>query len=244
MITALQLPAGSRGLDAGCGIGLQCLQLAEEVGPAGHVTGLDVSAEMLDYGREMVKETGISERISFKEGDINNLPFDENTFDWVWSVDCVGYGPWDTQKLLKELVRVLKPGGTLAIAAWSSEKLLPGYPRLEARLGATAAGMAPFIQGKNPALHFHRALGWLRELGLKDARAQVFAGSVHAPLNDDIHQALKELFDMRWPDIASELLPEDLVEFQRLCRPDSPDFILNLPDYYAFFTYTMFRGKK
>ncbi|TET97077.1 MAG: methyltransferase type 11, partial [Dehalococcoidia bacterium] len=42
-IQALQLPRGSRGLDAGCGIGLQALLLAEAVGPAGHVTGLDLS---------------------------------------------------------------------------------------------------------------------------------------------------------------------------------------------------------
>ena len=243
MVKGLQLPAGSSGLDAGCGIGFQCLQLAEEVGPAGRVTGLDISAEMLDYGREMVKEAGLSERITFREGDIANLLFDDNTFDWVWSTDCVGYGPWDTLKLLRELVRVIKPGGIVSIAAWSSEKLLPGYPRLEARLGATSDGIAPFVHGKNPALYFQRALGWFRELGLKDCRADVFAGSAFAPLTDEIRQALSELIDMRWPNVASELSAEDRAEFQRLCQPDSPDFILNLPDYYAFFTYTLFWGK-
>ena len=83
MVRALQLPKGSRGLDAGCGIGLQCLLLVNEVGFTGHVTGLDVSAEMLDRGREIVKEAGLSERISFQEGDVANLPFDNNAFDWV-----------------------------------------------------------------------------------------------------------------------------------------------------------------
>jgi ubiquinone/menaquinone biosynthesis C-methylase UbiE len=244
MAKELHLPAGSRGLDAGCGVGLQCLQLAEEVGPAGHVTGLDISGEMLDYGREMVKKSGLSSRISFREGDIARLPFDDDSFDWTWSVDCVGYGPWDTIKLLKEMVRVVKPGGIVAIAAWSSEKLLPGYPRLEARLGTTSSGIAPFVHGKDPALHFYRALGWFHELELREVRAKVFAGSVHAPLDDNVRQALKELFEMRWPDVASELSPEDWSEFQRLCRPDSPDFILNLPDYYAFFTYSMFRARK
>ena len=92
MIKALQLPEGSRGLDAGCGMGLQSLLLAKDVGLTGHVTGLDVSAEMLDHGQEIVKEAGLSERISFQEGDVTNLPFDNNTFDWVWSADCVGYG--------------------------------------------------------------------------------------------------------------------------------------------------------
>jgi len=243
IIQALQLPAGSRGLDAGCGVGLQCLLLAEEVGLSGHVTGLDISAEMLDYGRGMVKKAGLSERISFQEGDVANLPFDNNTFDWVWSSDCVGYGPWEPLPLLKELARVIKPGGIVAIAAWSSELLLPGYPRLEARLGATSAGIAPFVPGKPPQLHFLRALGWFRELGLKGPKAIVFADSVYAPLDDEVRHALAALFDMRWPNVAPELSPGDLAEFQRLCLPDSPDFILNLPDYYAFFTYTMFWGK-
>jgi len=244
MVRALKLPKGSRGLDAGCGIGLQCRLLAGEVGLSGHVTGLDLSAEVLERGREIVKKAGLSERISFKEGDINRLPFDDSAFDWVWSADCVGYGPWEPLPLLKELARVVKPGGIVAIAAWSSEKLLPGYPRLEARLGATSAGMAPFVQGKKPERHFLRALGWFQELGMKEARAKVFADSVHAPLNHDIRQALTELFDMRWPNAAPELSADDLAEFQRLCLPDSPDFILNLPDYHAFFTYTMFWGNK
>jgi ubiquinone/menaquinone biosynthesis C-methylase UbiE len=243
MVRALQLPEGSRGLDAGCGIGLQCLLLAAGVGPSGHVTGLDISAEMLEYGREMVKAAGLSERISFKEGDVHKLPFEDNAFDWAWSTDCIGYGPWEPLPLLKELARVVKPGGIVAIAAWSSENLLPGYPRLEARLEATSAGIAPFIQGKKPQKHFLRALGWFQELGLKEPRAKAFADSVCAPLSDEIRDALVALFDMRWPNVAPELSSDDLAEFQRLCLPDSPDFILNLPDYYAFFSYTMFWGK-
>lgn len=243
MVRALQLPRGSRGLDAGCGIGLQCLLLSEEVGITGHITGLDVSVEMLDYGRELIKKAGLSERISFREGDVTNLPFDNNTFDWVWSADCVGYGPLEPLPLLKELARVVKPGGIVAIAAWSSEKLLPGYPRLEARLGATSDGIAPFIQGNKPELHFLRALGWFNELGLTELRAKVFADSVCAPLSDEIRKALLALFDMRWPNVAPELSPDDFAEFQRLCLPDSPDFVLNLPDYYALFTYSMFLGK-
>ena len=56
-IQALQFPSGSRGLDAGCGIGLQTLLLAEAVGPAGHITGLDLSPEFLDHAEEMVEES-------------------------------------------------------------------------------------------------------------------------------------------------------------------------------------------
>jgi len=125
-IQALQFPMGSRGLDAGCGIGLQALLLAERVGPAGHITGLDLSPELLVYAKDIVKEAGLSERISFRQGDVNTLPFDDNTFDWAWSVDCVGYTPIEPLPMVKELARVVKPGGSVAVLAWSYEKLLPG----------------------------------------------------------------------------------------------------------------------
>jgi demethylmenaquinone methyltransferase/2-methoxy-6-polyprenyl-1,4-benzoquinol methylase len=242
-IQALQFPLGSRGLDAGCGIGLQAMLLAKTLGPAGHVTGLDLSPEFLTYARDMVKKAGFSERVSFQEGDINELSFDDDTFDWAWSVDCVGYAPIEPFPLVKELERVVKPGGRVAILAWSDEKLLPGYPVLEARLNATSAGVAPFVKGNKPESHFLRALGWFRDAGFKEQTARTFAGDAHAPLTDDLHSALTAVFQMRWPGVESELRQEDWAEYQRLCLPDSPDFILDQPDYYAFFTYSMFHGK-
>jgi len=242
-IQALQLPLGSRGLDAGCGIGLQALLLAEAVGPEGHVTGLDLSPEFLVHAEKTIMKSGLSKRISLQEGDIKNLPFDDNTFDWAWSVDCAGYAPLEPLPLVKELARVVKPGGCVAILAWSSEKLLPGYPLLEARLSATSSGMAPFVKGKSPELHFYRALGWFREACLEEPAAQTFAGSAYAPLTDNLHNALTALFQMRWIGVEAELTKEECAEYRRFCLPESPDFILNHPDYYAFFTYSMFHGK-
>jgi demethylmenaquinone methyltransferase/2-methoxy-6-polyprenyl-1,4-benzoquinol methylase len=230
-------------LDAGSGIGLQALMLADAVGPAGHITGLDLSSELLEHARDIVEKAGLSERISMREGDVKEIPFDDNAFDWAWSVDCVGYAPIEPLPLVKELARVVKPGGTVAILAWSDELLLPGHPVLEARLRATSAGIAPFVKGKKPALHFTRALGWFREAGLEECKARTFAGDAHAPLTDEIRSALTAQFEMRWPGVELELTPEDWAEFQRLCLPESPDFILDHPDYYAFFTYSMFHGK-
>jgi demethylmenaquinone methyltransferase/2-methoxy-6-polyprenyl-1,4-benzoquinol methylase len=47
---------------------------------------------------------------------------------------------------------------------------------------------------------------------------------------------------MRWPDVEPELSKEDVELYRRLTDPDSPGFILNLPDYYGFYTYSVFRG--
>lgn len=81
-VSVLQIKAGSRGLDAGCGIGLPTLMLAEAVGPAGHVTGLDLSPELLLKGRRIAEESGLSERITFQEGNVNRLPFGDNSTDF------------------------------------------------------------------------------------------------------------------------------------------------------------------
>ena len=237
-IQALQFPLGSRGLDAGCGIGVHTLWLAEAVASDGHVTGIDLSPELLVQAREIVMKSNLSQHIFFQEGNVNNLPFDDNSFDWVWSVDTI----W-SERPVKELARVVKPGGTVAIIVWSSQQLLPGYPVLEARLNATSAGIAPFDKGMRPESHFLRALGWLRKAGLVEPKARTLVGDIEAPLSEDAIIALLSLFQMRWEGAQSEITAEDWAEYQRLCQPGSPDFILNLPDYYAFFTYSLFYGK-
>ena len=58
-----------------------------------------------------------------------------------------------------------------------------------------------------------------------------------------MQSALTALIEMRWVDVEAELSEEDGAEYQRLCLSGSPEFILGLPDYYAFYTYSMFRGR-
>jgi demethylmenaquinone methyltransferase/2-methoxy-6-polyprenyl-1,4-benzoquinol methylase len=242
-IAQLRLPAGSRGLDAGCGIGLQVPLLLEAVVPGGHVTGLDLSPQFLTRARDLTHRIGIAERTSFKEGSVKKLPFTSDAFDWAWSANCVGYAPFDPLPPLKEMARVVKPGGTVAILVWSSQQLLPGYPLLEARLNATSSGIAPFTAGMGPEQHCMRAPGFMRRAGLRDVRGRTFISEAQAPLSEEMRRAITLLIDMRWPGAESEISNDDREQFQRLCRPQSPDFILNLPDYYAFFTETLFYGR-
>lgn len=243
VVNALELPAGSRGLDVGCGFGAQVMQLAEAVGDEGHVTGVDLSREFLDFGRNIVKGSDLTERVSLVEGDMNHLPFQNNSFDWAWSSSCVGYFPGDPMPAIREMVRVVRPGGIVALVIWSSENLLPGYPELEARLRLTTAGLAPFKKGMDPQQHFMRVMGRLLEAGLEDVHGNTFVDDVQNPMTDELRRSITGLFEMRWPDVESELSEKEWTELQHLIRPDSPDFLLDQQDYYGFYTYTMFRGK-
>jgi demethylmenaquinone methyltransferase/2-methoxy-6-polyprenyl-1,4-benzoquinol methylase len=217
--------------------------LAEAVGPGGHITGVDIIPELLVYGEHIVAKAGLSDLITFQHADVSRLPFGDDSFDWVWSADCIGYPAAELMPLLSELVRVVKPGGSVNILAWSSQQLLPGYPLLEARLNATCSAYIPYLKDKRPQQNFSRSLHTFQKVGLEQVRAETFAGDVQAPLSSGERTALMSLFEMLWGEPQPEVSPEDWAEFQRLCTPASPDFILDIPDYYAFFTYSMFQGR-
>jgi ubiquinone/menaquinone biosynthesis C-methylase UbiE len=242
IISSSAIPEGSRGLDVGCGIGLQTLLLAQAAGPDGHVTGMDISALLLTIAQALTRPAGLVVRVSYQLGSWNQIPFGSCTFDWVWSMDGAGYAPSEPLATIHELARVIKPGGRLILGNWSSQCLLPGYPALEARLNASPAGIAPFMNDARPDMHFMHTLSWMQQAGLVNARAETFVQTVYAPLTPDQREALTELFAMRWGTAESDVSPEDWQAYLQLCQAGSPEVILNSPGYYAFFTYSMFYG--
>jgi demethylmenaquinone methyltransferase/2-methoxy-6-polyprenyl-1,4-benzoquinol methylase len=246
-IDVLGLKPGSHGLDAGCGIGNHTLWLAEAVSPDGHVTGVDISEEALLIANEKLKSSDFKKQVSFKFGDIFNLPFEDRTFDWVWSADVLYLwlmgnkeSPVNPEAVMKEIARVVKPGGKIGLLFWSSQKLLPGQPLLEARLNATCAANFTGPIGIQPILHSTRALGWFQMANLKEPKVNNIIVEFQAPFSDEEKEALVGTFKMFWDKTKSEVSDEVWAEYKRLCSPTSPDFILNLPDYHGYFVYSLF----
>jgi SAM-dependent methyltransferase len=111
----LRLAPGDAVLDIGCGPGILAVRAAEQVAPGGAVTGVDISEGMLDVAREKAAEHGVGDAVSFRLGDMHELPFADGAFDAI----CCSYAMFFARSVTavgRELWRVLAPGGRLVVA--------------------------------------------------------------------------------------------------------------------------------
>jgi arsenite methyltransferase len=110
-------------LDLGSGAGLDVFLAAPRVGESGRVIGLDMTDEMIAAARKNA-EAGGYKNVEFRHGDIENMPIEDNSVDLIIS-NCVLNLVPDKQKAFREMYRVLKPGGRIAVADIVLEGALP-----------------------------------------------------------------------------------------------------------------------
>jgi SAM-dependent methyltransferase len=108
---ALAAAPGERVLDVGCGPGFYCAELAGEIGPSGHVVGLDGSPAMLALAERRCADRP---NVELHEADATALPVPDGGFDAALSVQVLEYVP-DVDRALAELSRALRPGGRVVV---------------------------------------------------------------------------------------------------------------------------------
>jgi arsenite methyltransferase len=146
--TALaNLREGDVVLDLGSGAGFDCFLAANRVGSTGKVIGVDMTSEMIEKARDNAKKNGI-ENVEFRLGEIENLPLEDSSVDVVIS-NCVINLSADKPRVFREINRVLKPGGRVAISDIALLKELPERIRESAEAYVSClAGAMPVDQYK------------------------------------------------------------------------------------------------
>ncbi|WP_339711855.1 class I SAM-dependent methyltransferase [uncultured Kriegella sp.] len=118
MLDMAQVKEGQRVLDIAAGAGEQSITAAKRVGPNGYVLATDLAPKILEFALELAQDHGLG-NIETKEMDGENLTLPDNSFDTVISRVGLIFFP-DQQKALKEMLRVLKPGGFVAAIVYST----------------------------------------------------------------------------------------------------------------------------
>lgn len=179
LVAAAAVSPGARVLDVGCGTGIVARRAAARAGSDGTVVGLDPNDGMLAVAREAAAEQELS--IDWRRGDAADIPFADGAFDAVVCQQVLQFLP-DPVSALREMRRVLRPDGRLAVAVWRSIEFHPSYvtvaAALERHVGDEAAAMmrSPFPSWSRSDLH-----DLVADAGFESAAVTIGIGSMRYP---------------------------------------------------------------
>jgi ubiquinone/menaquinone biosynthesis C-methylase UbiE len=132
---AAQIQPGQRVLDVGCGTGILAREIISRIGSVGRVVGIDPSPGMVAVAKRLAPN------VEWRDGAAESLPFPDQSFDVVVSQFALMFFTYRRQAL-HEMLRVLAPGGRLAVAVWDSLDNIPAYASEVALLARMAGRQA------------------------------------------------------------------------------------------------------
>jgi len=138
-----ELESGEDVLDLGSGSGMDAFVAGLHVTETGAVTGVDMTTEQVEKANDLAADNGFH-NLTFREGYIENLPFEDASFDAVVSNGVINLSA-EKGKVFEEANRVLKPGGRLALSDIISEQQMPESIKSDADLWAACIGGAEQI---------------------------------------------------------------------------------------------------
>ncbi|MGE4003090.1 MAG: arsenite methyltransferase [Planctomycetaceae bacterium] len=140
-VALASLKPGELVVDLGCGGGMDVLLASRQVGPAGKAIGIDMTADMLERARTGAVKVGAT-NVEFHQAQIDSLPLPDASVDCIISNCVINLAP-DKDAVFREMLRVLKPGGRVAISDIALKQPLPEKVRsnIEAYVGCVAGAI-------------------------------------------------------------------------------------------------------
>jgi ubiquinone/menaquinone biosynthesis C-methylase UbiE len=194
LMERLEPRPGERCLDIGCGSGQTLLELAERVGPSGHVLGVDVSEAMLERARARAREAGLAQ-VDVELGDAQTQPFTA-PFDLEFSRFGVMFFQ-DSEAAFRHLAGALRPGGRLGFVCYQArEKNEWAEVLLQAVSRALGASELPALYREDRPGPFHfadraRLEGLLTRAGFVDVTIEPEERRVHLGGSTTLDEALE-----------------------------------------------------
>jgi ubiquinone/menaquinone biosynthesis C-methylase UbiE len=228
IVNELPVRSGMRVLDLACGDGFYTRRIAERLGPAGSVTGVDVNLAYLAKARvEAARQSGRA-RIEFVAASFDRLPFPDGTFDLVWCAQSLYTLP-DPVVAIGHMARVARPGGLVAVLENDTlhQVFLPWPVGLE--LPLRAAELLSFQEGSRNSSKYYvgrRLPAILAAAGLEPLRMTTHAFDRQAPLGEAERGLLQSYLEEVLERVAPHLEAALLQELRQLVDPASPKHLI------------------
>ncbi len=168
LLAPVGVQEGETVLDFGCGPGYVAVELARVVGATGAVHAVDVNAEFIERARQVAAEAGVGERITHHCAVDETLPLPDASVDRIYCKNVLEYVP-DLAHTLSELVRVLRPGGTI-VASDSDFGFVVVEPLSPAEVAELFDAAAPAFKEPNVGRKLRNAY---RHAGLTDVKVDI-----------------------------------------------------------------------
>ena len=193
------LQPGETVIDLGAGAGFDCFLAANQVGPHGHVIGIDMTPDMVEKATENAEKGGYRQ-VEFRLGEIENIPVKDQTADFIISNCVINLSP-DKPAVFREAFRVLKPGGRMAV---SDIVLLGPLPE---RVQTSAGAYSACIAGALPKEDYLQAIANAGFENIELNGEAAFPKEYFTGLADPLSQSVVE-----------ELTPQDLEDTVAVVR--------------------------
>jgi ubiquinone/menaquinone biosynthesis C-methylase UbiE len=234
LLSQAELLPGDRVLDLGCGSGTHFAWIAAIVGPEGRIVGVDPDEENLEIARRRMQGQPWAGQVELHQGELYPLPFAEGSFDAVWCAGSLQYVA-DPVAALREMARVVRPGGKVAAQDVEMHPLLLG-PMPDELLIALKDCLPRGETGSEGFVDWftgHKLRGFLHRAGLREVRGFLRIREYEHPLTRDERNFL----DVAIPYLCTAspgihtLRPEQAARLRRLSELDGPDSMFRQPDF-------------